>query len=192
MTASNPDKPDREPGSSATPAGGADPGPGRLSDDERDPTRLRAALLEAEAAAEENWNKYLRSVAELENMRKRAVREAENARKFGVERFAAELLAVVDSLEMGLEAGPAASAEALLEGKAATLKLLHSAMDKAGITVIDPVGEPFNPQLHEAMSMQPSDTAEPDSVLAVVQKGYELNGRLLRPARVIVAKEPAA
>jgi molecular chaperone GrpE len=147
-------------------------------------------LAAARALAEENWNKYLRLAAEMENLRKRAARDTEAARKFGIERFAAELLAVVDSLEMGLEAGAAASVESLLEGKSATLKLLRGAMEKFDITAIEPEGEPFDPQLHEAMTMQPSDTAEPGSVLAVIQKGYVLNGRLLRPARVVVASQP--
>ncbi len=147
-------------------------------------------LGEALARAEDNWNKYLRLAADMENLRKRAARDTENARKYGIERFAAELLTVVDSLEMGLEAGANASVDSLLEGKAATLKLLLGAMEKFDVKPIDPEGEPFDPQLHEAMTMQPSDTAEPGSVLSVIQKGYELNGRLLRPARVVVASEP--
>jgi molecular chaperone GrpE len=153
---------------------------------------LETALAKAEAAAEENWNKYLRTVAELENVRKRAARDLEKARLFGVEGLAGELLSVADSLEMALETGAQAPAETLLEGGRATLKQLQVAMEKYGVTVISPEGEPFNPELHEAMSMQESATAEPDSVLFVVQRGYQLNGRLLRPARVIVAKEPAS
>ena len=148
------------------------------------------ALAEAEAAAEQNWSKYLREAAELENLRKRAARDLENARNYGIERFAEELLSVVDSLEMGLEAGDNATVESLLEGKKATLKLFRAALEKFGVVVIDPEGEPFDPQLHEAMTMRPSDVAEPGSVMAVIQKGYELNGRLLRPARVVVASEP--
>jgi len=152
---------------------------------------LETALARAEAAAEENWNKYLRTVAELDNVRKRAARDLEKARLYGVEGLASELLSVADSLEMALETGSQAPAESLLEGGRATLKQLQSAMEKYGITVISPEGERFNPELHEAMSVQESTTAEPDSVLAVVQRGYQLNGRLLRPARVIVAREPA-
>lgn len=147
------------------------------------------ALAKAEAAALENWNKYLRAAAELDNLRKRAARDVEQARKFGVERLAAELLPVIDSLEMGLEAGTGAgaSAESLLEGKKATLRLLRSAMEKFGVVEIVPAGEPFDPQLHEALSIQANPAAEPGSVIAVIQKGYQLNGRLLRPARVVVA-----
>ena len=163
-----------------------------LQSDTNDEAGLEQApeeLSDALARADENWNKYLRLAAEMENLRKRAGRDAESARKYGAERFAAELLAVVDSLEMGLEAGSGASVESLLEGKAATLKLLLSAMEKFDISTIDPEGEPFDPQLHEAMTMQPSDVAEPGSVLAVIQKGYRLHDRLLRPARVVVASD---
>jgi molecular chaperone GrpE len=145
------------------------------------------ALAQARATAEENWNKYLRAVAELDNVRKRAARDVEQARRFGVERLAGELLAAVDSLEMGLEAATGASVESLLEGKKATLRLLRAALEKAGVSEIAPAGQAFDPQLHEALGMQPAPAAEPGSVIAVVQKGYQLNGRLLRPARVIVA-----
>ena len=168
------------------PAGAEEAPVGDVRDSESDPID---ALEKATAAADENWAKYLRATAELENLRKRAARDVENARKFGIEQFAGELLSVIDSLEMGLEAASNATVESLLEGKQATLKLLHAALEKSGIELIDPEGEPFDPQLHEAMTMQVSETAEPGSVLAVIQKGYQLNGRLLRPARVIVASE---
>jgi molecular chaperone GrpE len=151
---------------------------------------LEDALVKAEATAEENWSKYLRVVAELENVRKRAARDVEKARRFGVEGLAAELLTVADSLEMALETGVQAPAESLLEGGRATLKQLLTGMEKFGVTAVSPEGEPFDPKLHEALTMQESTTAEPNTVITVVQKGYELNGRLLRPARVIVAKEP--
>jgi molecular chaperone GrpE len=108
-----------------------------------------------------------------------------------MERLAAELLPVIDSLEMGLEAGGNASAEALLEGKQATLRLLRSALEKFGVVEIVPAGQSFDPQLHEALSIQANPAAEPGSVIAVVQKGYQLNGRLLRPARVVVAGNAA-
>ena len=151
---------------------------------------LRVALEKAEAAGTENWNRYLRAVAELDNVRKRAARDVEAARRSGVERLAGELLGIVDSLEMGLETAGNASVESLLAGKQATLRLMRAAFDKFGVELVDPVGQPFDPQLHEAMSMQPSTTAIPGSVLAVLQKGYRLGDRLLRPARVIVAGEP--
>jgi len=165
------------------------------TEQEADESELQSAgepldeLAAAQQSAEDNLNKYLRLAADMENLRKRTVRDVENARKYGIERFAAEILAVIDSLEMGLQAAPMASMESLLEGQAATYKLLLGAVEKSGLEVIDPEGEPFDPQLHEAITMQPSETAEPGSVLTVVQKGYQLNKRLLRPARVVVASE---
>jgi len=146
-----------------------------------------ARLAEAIAKADEHWEKYLRAAAETENVRKRAARDVENAHRFALEQFGKELLGVRDSLEMGVAAGESATVESLLEGKTATLKLLESTMQRFGIEQIDPVGEPFNPDFHEAISMQPSADLEPGSVVTVVQKGYTLNGRLLRPAMVIVA-----
>jgi molecular chaperone GrpE len=151
-----------------------------------------SALAAAEAKAAENWNSYLRAVAELENFRKRTERELDNARKYAVERFASELVGVGDSLEAGISAAATNPGPALLEGAQATLKLLQRAFDKAGIKVIDPVGQPFDPAWHEAMVAQESHDAPPNTVLAVIQKGYSLNGRLLRPARVVVAKASAA
>lgn len=149
-----------------------------------------ATLAAAEAKATENWNSYLRAVAELENYRKRMDRELENARKYAIERFAQELVSVADSLEAGINAGTASSGSALLEGSTATLKQLLRAFDKAGIKVIDPLGQPFDPAWHEAMVAQESRDQPANTVLSVIQKGYSLNGRLLRPARVIVSKEP--
>ena len=147
------------------------------------------ALAAAETRADENWDRYVRAAAELENVRKRASRDVENARKFALERFGKELLTVRDTLEMGLAAADNATVESLIEGKNATLKLLTTVMSQFGIEEIDPAGEPFDPEFHEAISVQPSDTVEPGSVMTVVQKGYSLNGRLLRPAMVIVAAE---
>ena len=155
------------------------------------PPEAPTALAAAEAKASENWNSYLRAVAELENYRKRAERELDNARKYAVERFAQELVGVGDSLEAGIEAAPANPGPALLEGAKATLKQLQRAFDKAGIKVIDPIGAPFDPAWHEAMVAQESSDTAANTVLSVIQKGYSLNGRLLRPARVIVSKAPA-
>ena len=147
-------------------------------------------IAELSAKADENWDRYLRTAAELENVRKRATRDVENARRFALERFAGELLNVRDSLELGLATGSEASVEALMAGSTATLKLLNSTMEQFGVVELDPHGEPFDPEFHEAMTMQPSADVEPGSVLAVYQKGYTLNGRLLRPARVVVAQAP--
>ncbi|MEN7344147.1 MAG: nucleotide exchange factor GrpE [Pseudomonadota bacterium] len=141
----------------------------------------------AEAKASENWEKYVRAVAELENVRKRSRRDVENAHKYGIEKFAAELLAVADSLEAGIAAGAEADAKTLLEGSEATLKVFATAMAKFGVEQVDPHGAPFDPQQHEAMTMVPMPDAEPNTVIDVIQKGYSLNGRLIRPARVVVA-----
>jgi molecular chaperone GrpE len=159
----------------ASPAGGAD---------------ASAALAAAEARATENRNSYLRAVAELDNFRKRSEREIENARKFAIERFAQELVTVGDALEAGINAGAANPGPALLEGAQATLRQLHRAFDKGGIKIIDPAGQPFDPEWHEAMAVQESQEHPANTVLSVIQKGYSLNGRLLRPARVIVSKTP--
>ncbi len=140
--------------------------------------------------AEDNHQKYLRAAAELENFRKRAARDVENARRYGLERLAEALLPVKDSLEAGLASAEQADPEALLDGKKATLRLLDAAFEQVGIEELDPEGEPFDPAKHEAMTMAPSDTAEPDTVLTVIQKGYAIHDRLLRPARVIVSQEP--
>lgn len=149
----------------------------------------QSSVDELQIKADENWDRYLRAVAELENVRKRAARDIENARKFALERFGRELLAVKDSLEMGLTAAENAEVKELLDGGAATLKLLGDVLQQFGIVEVDPAGEPFDPEFHEAISMQPAADIEPGSVVTVVQKGYSLNGRLLRPAMVIVAAE---
>ena len=149
-----------------------------------------AALAAAEARATENRDSYLRAVAELDNFRKRSEREIENARKFAIERFAQELVTVGDALEAGINAGAATPGPALLEGAQATLRQLYRAFDKAGIKIIDPAGQPFDPEWHEAMVAQESADHPPNTVLSVIQKGFSLNGRLLRAARVIVSKAP--
>lgn len=154
--------------------------------------RLCNELAEAQAKAREHYENYVRAVAENENVRKRAQRDVESAHRFAIERFAGELLEVRDSLELGIAAGAGADSERLLEGMEATLRLLNRAFEKSGITVLDPQGEPFNPEFHEAMVMQPTADQAPGTVLAVVQKGYVLNGRLLRPARVVIARAPDA
>ena len=144
---------------------------------------------ELQAKVDENWEKYIRAAAELDNVRKRAARDVENAHRFALERFAGELLAVRDSLEMGLAAGEDIDVESLRLGKEATLKQLVAIMERFGVEELDPQGEPFDPTMHEAMTVQPSADVEPGSVLTVFQKGYALNGRLLRPARVVVAAD---
>jgi molecular chaperone GrpE len=150
--------------------------------------RTAESLAAAQARAQENWNNYMRAVAELDNYRKRTEREIDQARKFAVERFAQDLVTVADALEAGIRAGSSNPGPALLEGAQATLKELNRAFDKSGMKVIDPVGQPFDPNWHEAMVAQESREQPPNTVLTVIQKGYSLNGRLLRPARVIVSK----
>ena len=140
--------------------------------------------------ADENQDKFIRAAAELENFRKRAGREVENARRYGLERLAQALLPIRDSLEAGLASAEQADVEALLDGEKAMLRLLDSAFEQAGIEELDPQGEPFDPAKHEAMTLAPSETVEPNTVLTVVQKGYAIHDRLLRPARVIVAQDP--
>jgi molecular chaperone GrpE len=152
--------------------------------------RLQQALATAEERAKNHWEQYLRAVADLENVRKRAQKDVEAAHRYGIDKLASELLPVRDSLELAVENADKADAQQLTAGSQATLKLLARAFEKLNITELNPLGEPFDPAKHEAMLAQPSTTAEPDSVLQVVQRGYELNGRLLRPARVIIAKSP--
>jgi molecular chaperone GrpE len=152
--------------------------------------RLQQALAESEERARSHWDQYLRAVAELENVRKRAARDVEAANRYGLEKLIEELLPVRESLELAVQNAARADVRSLAQGQEATLKLLNKALEKLGVTLIDPLGEPFDPARHEAMMMQESATAEPNSVLKVVQPGFELNGRLLRPARVIVARAP--
>jgi molecular chaperone GrpE len=153
--------------------------------------RLQQALSESEERAKSHWEQYLRAVADLDNVRKRAQRDIESANRYGLEKIAQELLPVRDSLELAVQNAPRSDVQNLVAGQEATLALLARALEKFGVRVINPQGEPFDPERHEAMMTQESATAEPNSVLQVVQPGYELNGRLLRPARVIVAREPA-
>lgn len=151
---------------------------------------LAQMLEEARNKAADNWEQVMRVQAELENSRRRAERDVENAHKYALEKFALELLPVKDSLEMGLAAatGEDANIEKLREGTELTLKMLGNAMEKFGIKEVNPVGEPFNPELHQAMTMQESTEHEPNTVTAVMQKGYLLNERLIRPAMVVVCK----
>ena len=182
------------PSAQTGPDDGPDDGPeGAGADSDSDDTLaedLNEALAEARRTAQENLDRALRAQAELENVRRRVERDLRNAHKFALERFVSELLPVKDSLELGLSASTekGASVESIAEGAELTLRMLEQAMEKFGITAVDPAGEPFNPEFHQAMTMQQSDTAESGTVLTVVQKGYLLNERLVRPAMVIVAK----
>jgi molecular chaperone GrpE len=155
-----------------------------------DTPSLESQLADAEAKAGRHRSDFLRAIAELENVRKRSAREVESARQFGVERFAADLLPVADTLDLALQSAATADAATLAQGQEATLRLLQKAFERAGLAPIDPGGQPFDPTLHEAMAMQPDPERPPHTVLQVVQKGWTLNGRLLRPARVIVSAPP--
>lgn len=154
---------------------------------------LKAALAAAEDKAAKNWDSYLRGVAELENQRKRGQRDLENALKYGAEKLLSDLLPVKDGLEMAIASlGDKPEAAALRTGVDMTLKLLESALERQGVSEVSPAkGEAFDPEWHEAMATQESAEVPADRVLTTVQKGYKLNGRLLRPARVLVARAPA-
>ena len=151
---------------------------------------MHALLEDARSKADEHWNQCLRLQAEIDNLHKRNKRDIENAHKFALEKFAGELLPVKDSLELGIAAAAGESIDPvkLKEGSELTLKMLGSAMEKFGIKELNPQGERFDPQFHEAMSMQPRADVEANTVVTVVQKGYLLNDRLIRPAMVIVSK----
>jgi len=151
---------------------------------------LTRLLTEATLTAQNNWDNLLRKQAEYDNLQKRMERELDNARKYALEKFATELLAVKDSMELGIEAAtkPETTLDTVRDGIDLTLKMLTDTMAKFGIQEINPIEEKFNPQWHEAMAMQPVPNVEDGTVLLVHQKGYQLNERLLRPARVVVAK----
>ncbi len=151
---------------------------------------LQQQLEEAQQLAAANWDKAVRTVAEMENLKKRVQKDLDDERKYGLAKFAKELLSVLDSLELGIQAASGDSLEVvkLREGSELTIKQFEAVFAKFNIEAIYPLGQAFNPELHQAMVMQPSDSAEPNSVINVFQKGYVLNGRLLRPAMVVVAK----
>ena len=155
---------------------------------------LQQQLAEAEAKAKEHWDQLLRVKAEQENLRRRHEREVENAHKYALERFAQDLLPVIDSLEMGAEAAASegATLEKVREGTELTLKMLLSTMERFGIQAVHPEGEPFNPEYHQAMSMLESPEHAANTVMNVMQKGYTLNERLIRPAMVVVSKGVSA
>jgi len=156
-----------------------------------DMAAAEARLQEAETRAQDNWDKAVRAQAELENVRRRAERDLENAHKYALEKFFLELLPVKDSMEMGLEAAKGENADLarLVEGTELTHKMLEDLMIKFGICDIHPLDEPFNPELHQAMSLLESPDKEPNTVVAVMQKGYTLNDRLIRPAMVVVSRQ---
>ena len=147
---------------------------------------IQAELAAAQAKADENWDTALRIQADMDNLRKRSEKQVEDAHKYAVQKFVEELLPVADSLEMGMAVE--GEVDQIREGIGLTMNVLKAAMEKFSIVAIDPLGEKFNPDLHQAMAMQPSGEYENGHVSAVMQKGYTLNGRLVRPAMVMVVK----
>ena len=158
-----------------------------LSSPEKSADSLEAQLEDAQAKATENWEQYLRAKAEMDNLRRRNAKDVENAHKYGIEKFVSELLPVLDSMVMGL-AIEDASAQSQREGMKLTMNMLEKMMEKLGIEEIDPLNEKFDADKHQAMTMQPAADVEPNTVIAVMQKGYALNERLIRPAMVMVSK----
>jgi molecular chaperone GrpE len=163
-----------------------------LTEDQQRIVELEAALIAAETKMADQKDSVLRAIADADNARKRAQGEIDKARKFALEKFAGELLPVADNLERALQvANPEDEAiKPIVDGVELTLKSFFSTIEKFGMTVIDPQGQPFNPEKHQAMSMQENAELPANTVMAVMQKGYEINGRLLRPAMVLVTRAP--
>jgi molecular chaperone GrpE len=163
-----------------------------LTEDQQRIVELEAAVIAAETKMVEQKDSVMRAIADADNARKRAQGEIDKARKFALEKFAAELLPVADNLERALQvANPEDEAiKPIVDGVEMTLKSFINTIEKFGMSVIDPQGQPFNPEKHQAMSMQENAELPPNTVLAVMQKGYEINGRLLRPAMVLVTRAP--
>lgn len=156
---------------------------------ENEEVTLEAQLADAQAKADDNWDQLVRTRAEMENSRRRSERELANAHKYALEKFAQELLPVIDSMEMGVLAAQDENADVskLREGTEMTLKMFEAAIEKFGIKGVHPHGETFNPDHHQAMTMIDSPDHEPNTVVDVMQKGYLLNERLVRPAMVVVS-----
>ncbi len=159
----------------------------QLESPEKNADSLESQLEYAQAKATENWDQYLRAKAEIDNLRRRNVKDVQNAHKYGIEKFVNELLPVLDAMGMGLAAEDA-SAESLRDGMKMTMDIMAKMMEKLGIEEIDPLNEKFDATVHQAMTMQPVADVEPNTVITVLQKGYALNERLIRPAMVIVSK----
>lgn len=160
-----------------------------MTEEDRQIAELEAALEAARQEAADNKDLALRTKAEAENIRRRAENDVVSARKYAIEKFASELLAVVDSIEQGLQLkAENDESKAIQDGMELTLKMMLSTLEKFGVEQLNPLEEVFDPQLHEAMTMVPSPEHESNTVIDVFQKGYTLNGRLIRPARVVVAQ----
>ncbi|EKD73262.1 MAG: heat-shock protein GrpE(HSP-70 cofactor) [uncultured bacterium] len=151
---------------------------------------LQNKLTEAEEKATQSWERLLRLQADMDNMQRRAERDVANAHKYALEKFVLELLPIVDGLERALaaHANEQSGPDSLLDGVHLTLKMLYTTFEKFGIQQVDPQSQPFNPEQHQAVSTQADPNTQSGTVLAVLQKGYLLNNRLIRPALVVVAK----
>lgn len=154
------------------------------------PQELKTRLTEAENKAKENWERMLRMQAESDNMRRRAELDVQDAHKYALKKFASDLLPVLDSLERAIDShtNDDAGAGSLLDGVRLTLKMFQTTCEKFGVKQVNPIGEIFNPEFHEVVSAQPDPSVKAGTVLNVLQKGYLLNERLIRPALVIVSK----
>ncbi len=153
---------------------------------------LMQKLDETEQKSNQYWERILRMQADNDNLIRRTERDVANAHKYALEKFAIELLPIVDSLELCISNVPPhlqETARSIIEGVELTLKMFYGAMEKFGIKQVNPVSQPFDPEFHQAISMQSDSSVKPGTVISVLQKGYTLNNRLLRPALVVVAKE---
>ena len=190
----------KEPGPAAEPWGGES---GQAADEPQEASggsddaadRGEPSLEDALSAAEQELAKHrdamLRMQAEMENLRKRLLRDGERTRKFALERIMKDLLDVRDSMERGLEvADESATVESLREGQQLTLRMLSKVLEDHDLEVIDPKGQPFDPELHEAMTVMPAADVDENTVIEVLQKGFRLHDRLIRPARVVVSRKP--
>ncbi|GLX82642.1 nucleotide exchange factor GrpE [Thalassotalea eurytherma] len=164
-----------------------------LSPEQERINELELALAAAQGTVADQKDSVIRAKAEVDNIRRRSAQDVEKARKFALEKFAGEMLTTVDNLERALQSidKEDESQKVMLEGIELTYQGLLSSLEKSGVTAVDPQDQPFNPELHQAMSMQEVPGVAPNTVIAVMQKGYELNGRLIRPAMVMVSKAPA-
>ncbi len=158
--------------------------------EEEPETTIEEQLEQAQVTIKDYWDQMMRLRAEIENNRKRAERDVENAHKYAMKNFAEALLPIIDSMEMGMSAAEAENAtlQSIREGSELTMNMFIQVLEKQGLTQVDPVGEKFDPEQHQAISMVEDDNAESNTVISVMQKGFLLNDRLVRPAMVVVAK----
>jgi molecular chaperone GrpE len=161
-----------------------------ISEEQERINELELAVAAAQSTVADQKDSVIRAKAEVDNIRRRAAQDVEKARKFALEKFAAEMLTTVDNLERALQSidKDDENNKGIIEGVELTLQGLITSLDKFGVKAVDPQDQPFNPELHQAMSMQEVPDVAPNTVIAVMQKGYELNGRLIRPAMVMVSK----